>query len=72
VYGHCHFQREAYLDGIWPERRSMDVGVDSARHHLGEFRPFSEDEVVQILGQRKGHHDLAYERGNFARFGAIE
>lgn len=62
VYGHCHAQRESYLDAFWPERRSMDIGVDSAFLRFGEHRPFSEDDVLAVLGDRPGHHNTAYEK----------
>lgn len=55
VYGHTHTQREETLDSIWPDRRSMDVGVDNAYEILGVYRPFSEYEIIDILGKRKGH-----------------
>lgn len=60
LYGHNHSQREEYLDKLWPERRSMDCGVDNAKRLLGEYRPFSEDEVLEILGPRKGHDDVQF------------
>jgi len=56
VYGHCHGQREEWLDEIMPGRRSMDVGVDTAYRILGAYRPFRETEVIDILGSRPGHH----------------
>lgn len=61
VYGHHHGQRERFLDGIWPQRRSMDVGVDWANVVLGEPRPFSQDEILFYLAGRTGHHDVSYE-----------
>jgi hypothetical protein len=36
------------------------VGVDNAKHLLGEYRPFSEDEVMEILLKRPGHDDLQF------------
>jgi calcineurin-like phosphoesterase family protein len=60
LYGHMHRQREATLDAAFPGRRSMDVGVDNAKHLLGEYRPFSEDEVMEILLKRPGHDDLQF------------
>jgi len=54
-YGHCHNQREATLDAIWPDRRSMDVSPDSAVVLTGEWRPFSGQEVYDRLMARKGH-----------------
>lgn len=60
VYGHVHNQREAYLDGIWPERRSMDVSPDTAYEKLGEWRPFADHEIYDILNLRSGHDDLEF------------
>jgi calcineurin-like phosphoesterase family protein len=55
LYGHVHAEREATLDAAFPGRRSMDCGVDNAKLLLGAYRPFSENEVVQILMSRPGH-----------------
>ena len=62
LYGHCHNQREACLDAIWPERRSMDVSPDTAFQLTGEWRPFSDEEVVDRLIQRKGHDQADHYR----------
>lgn len=65
LYGHMHAKREATLDGWMPERRSLDVGVDNACRLLGEYRPFSEDEILNIFdkGARRGHDPLEFYRG---------
>lgn len=55
LYGHRHFQSEAWLDEVMPGRRSMDVGMDAAKAILGTYRPFSFKEVVDILGSRPCH-----------------
>ena len=60
VYGHVHDQREATLNAIWPERRAMDCGVDSAKRILERYCPFSEDEVYDILSKRKGHDPVEF------------
>ena len=60
LYGHLHAAREEVLDEIWPERRSMDVGVDNAKRLLGEYRPFMEADIIDILGSRKGHDPLEF------------
>lgn len=60
VYGHCHHQREDYLDSIWPERRSMDVGPDTAYELYGEWRPHEDTEIYNRLMARKGHDDLEF------------
>ena len=69
AYGHTHAQRESTLNFIWPERRSLDVGLDNAMRVLGEFRPFSEDDIFTLLGNKKGHDDVDFYK-NFNK--AIE
>ena len=60
IYGHTHRQREATLDLAFPGRRSIDIGVDNALRILGEYRPFTEDELINILGARPGHDLVAF------------
>lgn len=60
LYGHNHAMREETLDSIWPNRRSMDVGVDNAKRLLGEYRPFTADEIIEILGSRPGHDPVEF------------
>lgn len=62
VYGHHHNQRELYLNNIWPDRRSMDVGVDAAYHLFGKFRPFSEYEIYDLLNTKSGHDPVDFYR----------
>lgn len=45
LFGHCHNQYK-------PLNLSLDIGVDSAYNVLGEFCPFSFDEIFQILSRR--------------------
>ena len=52
--GHSHARAEAWLDSIMPGRFSMDIGVDSAYLLLGEYRPFSLDEIEAIMSKRPG------------------
>lgn len=60
IYGHIHSQREAYMDELWPERRSMDVGVDNAKRLFGEYRPFSHADLLAQFDGRAGHDSLEY------------
>lgn len=60
LYGHQHGQREATLDACFPGRRSMDVGVDEAKRLLGEYRPFNQGEILDILLKRPGHDDVQW------------
>jgi len=48
LYGHSHAGAEHMVNG-----RSMDVGVDNAYKLLGEYRPFSHEEVLYFLKGRK-------------------
>lgn len=61
LYGHLHNYREDLIDAMMPGRRSMDVGIDAAFDKFGEYRPFTEDEVLELL-KKPGHHDVGYER----------
>ena len=54
LYGHSHATIEEKADGIFPNRRAMDVGVDNAFRLLGEYRPFSFDEIKGVMDQREG------------------
>lgn len=58
LYGHVHAQHEIPLDVLFPGRRSMDCGVDNAFRLVGEYRPFSEDEIVGMLADRPGHYHV--------------
>lgn len=60
LYGHVHAEREETLDAAFPGRRSMDCGVDNAKLLLGEYRPFSEDEVIGILMACPSHDDVEW------------
>lgn len=62
LYGHLHSVRENYIDRLFPERRSMDVGVDNYFRLFGEYKPFSEDEILDLLSHRKGHDNVEWYR----------
>ena len=47
AYGHSHSSLEKF-----PHGKSMDVGIDNAYKVLGEYRPFTLKEVVDILNKR--------------------
>lgn len=47
LYGHSHDNLENT-----PWGKSMDVGVQSAYRNFGEYRPFSFEEIKEILDQR--------------------
>jgi len=54
LYGHSHATIEEKADKLFPNRRAMDVGVDNAFRLLGEYRPFSFDEIKAIMDKREG------------------
>jgi calcineurin-like phosphoesterase family protein len=60
LYGHVHAEREETLDLAFPGRRSMDCGLDNAKLLVGEYRPFTEDEIIQILMARPGHDHVEF------------
>lgn len=60
LYGHCHGQREEYLDMLEPERRAMDVGVDNIYRLYGAYRPIAEYEVYEYMARRSGHDDVRF------------
>jgi calcineurin-like phosphoesterase family protein len=60
LYGHCHSQREEYLDQLEPGRRAIDVGVDNAYRLFGEYRPFSDYEIYDYMSRRTGHDDVRF------------
>jgi calcineurin-like phosphoesterase family protein len=57
AYGHLHYnlKRERQMDKGLTGRRSMDVGVDAAMFHLGDYVPFAWEEMKEILAFAKGH-----------------
>lgn len=56
LYGHSHSSAENWVIG-----KSMDVGIDNAKKILGEYRPFSVEEVLQLMSERaidfSDHHN---------------
>lgn len=55
LYGHSHSQAEPWLDRTMVGRRGMDVGVDNAAKILGAYRPFSLNEIVELIGSKPGY-----------------
>ncbi len=55
LYGHSHSSAEKALERHFPHRKSIDVGVDNAKLVLGEYRPFSLEELQGLLLGRLGH-----------------
>jgi calcineurin-like phosphoesterase family protein len=55
LYGHSHSGAENKLDQLFPDRKSMDIGVDNAFKILGEYRPFAFSEIQNLMNKKKGH-----------------
>jgi hypothetical protein len=51
-YGHSHGTSEKTLNMLFPNRLAMDVGLDMAHTILGQWRPFSLEEVVAFIEER--------------------
>lgn len=60
LYSHVHGERESTLDMIFPDRRSLDVGIDNLKRLLGDYRPIEAAEVYNYIGS--GHDDLNFYR----------
>lgn len=54
-FSHVHGKITPWINHYMPHYRGIDIGVDSAKFFLGEYRPFSLDEVLNILKERKGN-----------------
>lgn len=62
-FGHVHDQRTETIEGMLPDARAMDVGVDAAHRLLGKFTCFHEQEIYDILIQRPGHDPVEWYVG---------
>ena len=49
LYGHSHGQLETTMDDNFPNRLSMDVGVDNVFQIFGEYRPISFEEIRAVF-----------------------
>lgn len=54
LYGHSHSELEPFMDRAMPGRRSIDVGIDNAAKLLGDYRPFSFDELKKHFESKPG------------------
>lgn len=54
LYGHTHAAAEEKSEAAMPGRRSMDVGVDNAARLFGEYRPFTWEEIKDMLTAKPG------------------
>lgn len=62
IYGHSHDAREETLDTLFPGRKAMDVGVDTASRLLGDYKPFSDFWLIKHLWSRPGHDNIDFYR----------
>ena len=60
LYGHNHDTREETLDRLFPGRRAMDVGVDTAKRLLGDYQPFSDMNIIMRMIGRPGHDPVEW------------
>lgn len=67
LYGHSHDSMEHEVWG-----RSMDVGVDSAARILGEYRPFSYEEIARIMSKREHNPVDHHLEGKLRKEGHIK
>lgn len=61
LYGHSHSSAEHWMDTHLSGRRSIDIGVDNAFKILKAYRPWTLDEIKNIMNKKKGvsidHHE---------------
>lgn len=60
LHGHLHDQRTATYMAAFPGIRCLDVAFESADKLLGKFRPFTEEEIYEIIMMRKGHDPFQF------------
>lgn len=62
LFGHTHMAREDFWDSVpeLKERRSLDVCPEHAKKLIGDYEPFSEDEIYEILIKKIGHDPVKW------------
>lgn len=55
LYGHVHDQRTDLILNLFPGIRALDLCPESSFRWLNEWRPFSEEDIHNILSKRIGH-----------------
>lgn len=53
--GHSHSTLNPWLNQHMASAKILDVGVDNAKLLLGEYRPFTFDEIKKYMDKKKGH-----------------
>lgn len=60
LFGHSH-------DTLHPHGKTIDVGLDSAKRILGEYRPFKFQELQNIMSKREVYHEDHHDSNTNAK-----
>lgn len=52
LYGHCHGNKEIELNKLFPNRKSIDIGIDNYLRIYGKYRPFSLKEIINSIDNK--------------------
>lgn len=58
LHGHLHDQKTDLIMSLFPDIRMLDVCPESSYRQLGEYRPFNENDILDILLERTGHDNV--------------
>lgn len=58
LYGHSHCQIEDIMDKTWPDRKSLDVGVDNVYKLFGYYGPINLEQIAQVFADKKKKYEL--------------
>lgn len=61
-YGHSHSSLEEFMDKTFPNRKSIDVGIDNAYKIVGEYRPFHFNELDEIMKSKSEYIPLDHHK----------
>jgi calcineurin-like phosphoesterase family protein len=65
LFGHSHGSLNPWIKSHMPNAKMLDVGIDNAKLILGEYRPFSLEEVKDYMNCKSGewvdHHKADIE-----------
>lgn len=67
LFGHVHNQRTKFLNKIAPEMRSLDVCPESYKKIFGEWGIFSEDQIYELLINKKNHDQISFYEEEFGK-----
>ena len=54
LFSHVHSHLNLYQRIFMPHARILDVGLDSAKEYLGDYKPFSLADVLNLVESRRG------------------